>query len=85
FLNAYRPVAHAGTAPLTPLLLASGEADPTFPLAAHHAPTAAAYREAFGPAGAGLVERTFAGVGHYTSVQMQRAVLAFLNGDTDSD
>lgn len=85
FLDAYRPVTHAGTAPLTPLLLASGEADPTFPLAAHHAPTAAAYREAFGPARAGLVERTFAGVGHYTSVQMQRAVLAFLNGDTDSD
>jgi uncharacterized protein len=95
FLDAYRPVVHAGAAPLTPLLLASGEADPTFPLAAHHAPTAAAYREAFGPGGAGLVERTFAGVGHYTSVQMRDATLAFLGdgtsvatsppNDTDSD
>ena len=83
FLDAYRPVTHAGTAPFTPLLLASGEADPTFPLAAHHAPTAAAYRAAWAQAGidAGLAERTFAGVGHYTSVQMRDGVLAFLNGD----
>ncbi|MFT2718756.1 alpha/beta hydrolase family protein [Deinococcus sp. A31D244] len=80
FLDTYRPVTHVAELPVTPLLLASGEADPTFPLAAHHAPTAAAYRAAFAQAGAdaGLVERTFAGVGHYTSVQMQSAVLAFL-------
>ncbi|GGS32064.1 hydrolase [Deinococcus knuensis] len=80
FLDTYRPVTHVAELPVTPLLLASGEADPTFPLAAHHAPTAAAYRAAFAQAGAdaGLVERTFAGVGHYTSVQMRDAVLDFL-------
>lgn len=80
FLDTYRPVTHVAELPVTPLLLASGEADPTFPLAAHHAPTAAAYQAAFAQAGADadLVERTFAGVGHYTSVRMRDAVLDFL-------
>ncbi|UQN06393.1 serine aminopeptidase domain-containing protein [Deinococcus sp. QL22] len=83
FLDAYRPVTHSGQAAPIPFLLASGEADPTFPLAAHHAPTAAAYREAYAQAGAAhqLHEATFAGVGHYTSVGMRDHVLRFFLAD----
>lgn len=84
FLEAHRPLTHADQAPPTPLLLASGEADPTFPLAAHHAPTAAAYRAAYAQAGAAhlLHEATFAGVGHYTSVRMRDRVLGFFLADS---
>lgn len=85
FLDAHRPLTHATKAPSIPLLLASGEADPTFPLAAHHHPTAAAYRAAYAQAGAAhlLHEATFAGVGHYTSVAMRDHVLRFFLADSD--
>ncbi|GAA0497507.1 hydrolase [Deinococcus depolymerans] len=85
FLDAHRPVTHVAELPVTPLLLASGEADPTFPLAAHHAPTAAAYRAAFAGRPDLFQEQTFAGVGHYTSRFMRDATLAFLTEGTDRD
>ncbi|MFB9994888.1 alpha/beta fold hydrolase [Deinococcus oregonensis] len=83
FLDLHRPLTHANQAPPLPFLLASGEADPTFPLAAHHAPTAAAYRAAYAQAGAAhlLHEATFPGVGHYTSIRMRDQVLAFFLAD----
>ncbi|THF71958.1 alpha/beta fold hydrolase [Deinococcus sp. Arct2-2] len=83
FLDAHRPLTHAPKAPLIPLLLASGEADLTFPLAVHHAATAAAYRAAYAQAGATelLYEATFAGVSHYTSVKMRNQVLQFFLAD----
>ncbi|GAA5512127.1 hypothetical protein Dcar01_00841 [Deinococcus carri] len=79
FLEAHRPVTHAEDAPPTPLLLASGDSDPAFPLAAHHVPTAAAYREAYARAGCpeNFHEAVFPGVGHYTSRGMRDAVLRF--------
>ncbi|EYB67633.1 hypothetical protein DEIPH_ctg033orf0044 [Deinococcus phoenicis] len=79
FLAAQRPVTHAGDAPPTPLLLASGDSDPVFPLDAHHVPTAAAYQEAYARAGCpeGFQAAVFPGVGHYTSRAMRDAVLRF--------
>lgn len=79
FLEANRPVRHAEDAPPTPLLLASGDSDPVFPLAAHHRPTAAAYRAAYARAGCPqhFQEMVFPGVGHYTSQGMRDAVLRF--------
>jgi pimeloyl-ACP methyl ester carboxylesterase len=85
FLDAHRPLTHAAGAAPVPLLLASGEADPTFPLAAHHVPTAAAYRAAYAQAGAAhhFQEATFPGVAHYTSVAMRDHVLRFFLADSD--
>lgn len=82
FLEANRPVSHADGFPPTPLLLASGESDPTFELAAHHTPTAQALRAAYARAGQPDLfhERVFAGVGHYTSQHMRAAAVAFLTG-----
>ncbi|WP_019585729.1 alpha/beta fold hydrolase [Deinococcus apachensis] len=79
FLETHRPVTHAGDAPPTPLLLASGDSDPVFPLAAHHGPTAVAYREAYAQEECpeNFREAVFPGVGHYTSRGMRDAVLAF--------
>ncbi|GAA5532601.1 alpha/beta hydrolase family protein [Deinococcus aluminii] len=79
FLEANRPVTHARDAPPTPLLLASGDSDPAFPLATNHVPTAAAYREAYARAGCPekFREVVFPGVGHYTSRGMRDAVLRF--------
>jgi len=79
FLDDHRPVTHAGQAPPTPLLLASGDNDPAFPLIAHHSPTAAAYLEAYARAGCpeAFREAVFAGVGHYTSRKMRDAVVGF--------
>ena len=83
FLDDHRPVTHAADAPPTPLLLASGDSDPTFPLAAHHAPTAAAYRGAYARAGCpdAFREAVFPGVGHYTSRAMRDEVLDFFLTD----
>ena len=81
FIEAHRPLTHAWRSAPTPLLLASGEADPVFPLAAHHQPTAAAYREAYTGAPGAFAEQTFPGVAHYTSVGMRDAALAFLLGE----
>lgn len=80
FLDAHRPVTHAGDTPPTPLLLASGDSDPAFALAAHHVPTAAAYRAAYARAGCpeAFHEAVFPGVGHYTSRKMRDAVVEFL-------
>ncbi|MDV6375545.1 alpha/beta hydrolase family protein [Deinococcus arenicola] len=80
FLEVNRPNTHADSFPPTPLLLASGDSDPTFPLETHHSPTATALRAAYGQAGYAdhFHERTFAGVGHYTSQGMRDAVLDFL-------
>ncbi len=80
FLKEHRPVTHADDFPPTPLLLASGDSDPTFPLDAHHAPTAQALGAAYGRAGQAdlFQEQIFAGVGHYTSVRMRDAAVAFL-------
>ncbi|WP_034384257.1 S9 family peptidase [Deinococcus sp. YIM 77859] len=79
FLEANRPLMHAGNAPPTPLLLASGDSDPVFPLPGHHLPTAAAYRAAYARAGCpeSFHELVFPGVGHYTSRGMRDAVLRF--------
>ncbi|GGK14683.1 hypothetical protein GCM10008955_05140 [Deinococcus malanensis] len=80
FLEQYRPVANAVACAPAPLLLASGEVDPAFPLDLHHTPTAAALRQAY--AGAGAPERfqeaTFPGVGHYTSQRMRDLTVRFL-------
>lgn len=83
FLENHRPVTHAGDAPPTPLLLASGDGDPVFPLAGHHIPTAAAYREAYARAGCpeNFHEAVFPGVGHYTSRGMRDAVVRFFSPD----
>jgi pimeloyl-ACP methyl ester carboxylesterase len=83
FLEAQRPLTHAGDAPPTRLLLASGDRDPVFPLAAHHAPTASAYRDAYARAGYPdhFQEAVFPGVEHYTSRAMRDGVLRFLLGD----
>ncbi|GBF04878.1 hydrolase [Deinococcus aerius] len=80
FLETHRPTTHAGDAPPVPLLLASGDSDPVFPLAAHHVPTAAAYREAYARAGCpeNFREIVFPGVGHYTSRGMRDTVVRFL-------
>ncbi|WP_216317565.1 alpha/beta hydrolase family protein [Deinococcus aestuarii] len=82
FLEAHRPLTHAGDAPPTPLLLASGDVDPAFPLSAHHVPTAAAYREAYMRAGCpdAFRETVFPGVGHYTSQKMRDETVRFLLG-----
>lgn len=81
FLDAYRPVAQARAAFPTPLLLASGDSDPVFPLAAHHDPTARAYRTAYARQPERFQERVFPGVGHYTSVGLRDAAIAFLLAD----
>ncbi|MBZ9711768.1 alpha/beta fold hydrolase [Deinococcus multiflagellatus] len=82
FLDAHRPLTHAGDLAPTPLLLASGEADATFALAAHHEPTAQAYRAAYAQARhpEHVQARTYPGVGHYTSRRMRDDVVAFLLG-----
>ncbi|SMB91459.1 alpha/beta hydrolase family protein [Deinococcus hopiensis] len=83
FLEQHRPITHAKDAPPTPLLLASGDSDPTFPLNAHHVLTAAAYRETYARAGCpeAFQEQIFPGVGHYTSRGMRDAVLKFFLPD----
>lgn len=80
FLDQYRPVANAGACSPTPLLLASGEMDPAFPLDLHHVPTAGALRSAYAQAGASahFHEATFPGVGHYTSQRMRDLTVRFL-------
>lgn len=78
FIEAHRPLTHAWRSAPTPLLLASGEEDPVFPLAAHHQPTAAAYREAYAGASGAFEDQTFPGVAHFTSVGLRDAALAFL-------
>ncbi|QFP76617.1 S9 family peptidase [Deinococcus sp. AJ005] len=80
FLEANRPNTHADNFAPTPLLLASGGNDPTFPPGAHHEPTAGALRAAYRQAGQPdlFQELIFAGVGHYTSQGMRDAVVAFL-------
>ena len=80
FLQQHRPITHAHQWPPVPLLLASGENDPVFPLAQHHAPTAQALREAYAHAGAEsyFQEEIFPGVAHYTSTRMRDAALHFL-------
>ncbi|MVN87403.1 alpha/beta fold hydrolase [Deinococcus sp. HMF7620] len=80
FLEAHRPLTHAGDLAPKPLLLASGEADPTFPLAAHHEPTAQAYRAAYAQVGQPqhFQARTYPGVAHYTSQRMRDDVVRFL-------
>ncbi|PTA69246.1 serine aminopeptidase domain-containing protein [Deinococcus arcticus] len=84
FLDWHRPLTHAHDLAPTPLLLASGEADPVFALETHHAPTAQAYRAAYTGHPGRFQARTYPGVGHYTSVRMRDDVLAFfLNGGSD--
>ncbi|GGK89680.1 serine aminopeptidase domain-containing protein [Deinococcus radiotolerans] len=80
FLDAHRPLEHAADASPVPLFLGSGGADPVFPVAEHHAPTAAAYRAARAGAGQPMAfrEAIYPGVGHYTSVRMRDDTLAFL-------
>lgn len=80
WLEAQRPVTHAADLPPCALLLASGDRDPVFPLPHHHAPTAAAYREAYRMAGypEQFQEQVFPGVAHYTSARMRDAVVQFL-------
>lgn len=79
FLDQNRPVTYAEGFPPRPLLLASGDNDPVFPLADHHAPTAAAYRAAYAQAGVPghFHEAVFPGVEHYTSRGMRDAALRF--------
>ncbi|OLV15885.1 alpha/beta hydrolase family protein [Deinococcus marmoris] len=81
FLEANRPNTHADDFAPTPLLLASGDHDPTFPPGANHEPTAGALRAAYRQAGQPdlFQELIFAGVGHYTSQGMRDAVAAFLD------
>lgn len=83
FLEAHRPITHAGDAPPISLLLASGDSDPVFPLADHHVPTAAAYRGAYARSGCleNFREIVFPGVGHYTSRGMRDAVVRFFLAD----
>ncbi|MEF2277636.1 alpha/beta fold hydrolase [Deinococcus sp. YIM 134068] len=83
FLDDHRPVTHAADAPPTPLLLASGDSDPTFPLSAHHVPTAAVYSEVYARAGHpdAFREIVLPGVGHYTSRAMRDEVLRFFLTD----
>lgn len=80
FLDQYRPLTKAGACPPTPLLLASGEVDPAFPLDRHHVPTADAMRRAYAAAGAPahFQEAVFPGVGHYTSQRMRDLTVRFL-------
>ena len=80
FLHEHRPVTHADDFPPTPLLLASGDSDPTFPLDAHHVPTAQALGAAYARAGQAdlFQQQLFAGVGHYTSGRMRDAAVTFL-------
>ncbi len=77
FLEAHRPNTHAEGYPPTPLLLLSGDSDPLFPLAQHHAPTAAALAQAYLAAGRPehFREQVYPGVGHYTSQKMRDAVV----------
>lgn len=80
FLEAQRPNTHTeGFAP-TPLILLSGDSDPTFPLGQHHAPTAAALARAYETAGCPdkFRAQVYAGVGHYTSRQMRDDVVMWL-------
>ncbi|QLG11316.1 alpha/beta fold hydrolase [Deinococcus sp. D7000] len=81
FLDEHRPNTHADDFPPTPLLLASGDSDPTFELDAHHVPTAQTLRAAYARAGQSdhFHERVFAGVGHSTSQGMRDAVVDFLS------
>ncbi|KQR40935.1 S9 family peptidase [Deinococcus sp. Leaf326] len=83
FLEEHRPNTHAADLPPTPLLLASGDSDPVFALATHHAPTAAALGAAYAAAGCpqAFTAATFEGVGHYTSRHMRDAALAFLRAE----
>ncbi|MDO4246843.1 MAG: alpha/beta hydrolase [Deinococcus sp.] len=78
FLDAHRPLTHAAKAAPTPLLLASGDSDPVFPLAQHHQPTAAAYRAAYAGQPEHFHEYVVPGVGHFTSVGLRDAAVAFL-------
>lgn len=81
FLEQHRPNTHAGGFPPTPLLLTSGDSDPTFELASHHAPTARALRAAYRQVGQPdlFQQQVFAGVGHYTSQGMRDAAVQFLS------
>ena len=80
FLEAQRPNTHAeGFAP-TPLLLLSGDSDPTFPLEQHHLPTASILSQAYDMAGCpeNFREQVYPGVGHYTSQKMRDDVVAWV-------
>ena len=86
FLEAHRPNSHAAAFAPTPLLLLSGDSDPTFALAQHHAPTAAALRHAYETAGhpEKFREKVYPGVGHYTSQKMRDDVVAWVAELLDS-
>ena len=86
FLEAHRPNSHAEGFVPTPLLLLSGDSDPTFPLEQHHAPTAAALRHAYETAGhpEKFREKVYPGVGHYTSQKMRDDVVAWVAELLDS-
>lgn len=79
FLDDYRPLTHAARAFPTPLLLASADADPVFPLSAHHEPTAEAYRVAYAAQPELFREVVLPGA-HFTSVELRDAALTFLLG-----
>ena len=86
FLEAHRPNSHAEGFVPTPLLLLSGDSDPTFPLMAHHMPTAAALHKAYEAAGQPekFQEKVYPGVGHYTSQKMRGDVVAWVAELLDS-
>ena len=79
YLEGFRPVDHAHLAPPTWLLLQNGADDPLFPAETVDR-TAHAYRAAYTAAGLSerFAARMYAGVAHYTSVQMRDEATAFL-------
>ncbi|WP_420594867.1 alpha/beta hydrolase family protein [Deinococcus sp.] len=86
FLEAHRPSTHAEDFAPTPLLLLSGDSDPTFPLEQHHVPTAAALRHAYEAAGQPekFSASIYPGVGHYTSQKMRDDVVEWVAALLDS-
>ncbi|RJF73236.1 alpha/beta fold hydrolase [Deinococcus cavernae] len=82
FLDFHRPVEHAASFPPRPLLLISGAQDAVFPTTEHHAPTAQAFKRAYGAAGVPHLfqEQVLPNVGHYTSQRLRCEVIRFLTG-----
>jgi len=79
FMEAHRPVLHAGQAPSTRLLLLHGEADAVFPPSVHDS-TAAAYSQAYEQASQAdrFTARLYPSTGHYTSPEMRGDAVAWL-------